>query len=72
MCLGIPMRVKKINKEFAEVESGRLIRNINIQMLTHVKVGDYVIVHAGFAIEIVNPKRAKETLKLIDDPNLFL
>ena len=72
MCLGIPMKVKKINKEFAEVESGRLIRNINIQMLTHVKVGDYVIVHAGFAIEIVNPKRAKETLKLIDDPNLFL
>ena len=72
MCLGIPMRVKKINKEFAEVESGRLIRNINIQMLTHVKVGDYVIVHAGFAIEIVNPKRAKETLKLIDDPSLFL
>ena len=72
MCLGIPMRVKKINKEFAEVESGRLTRNINIQMLTHVKVGDYVIVHAGFAIEIVNPKRAKETLKLIDDPYLFL
>jgi hydrogenase expression/formation protein HypC len=72
MCLGIPMKVKKINKEFAEVESGRLIRNINIQMLTHVKVGDYVIVHAGFAIEIVNPKRAKETLKLIDDPSLFL
>ena len=72
MCLGIPMKVKKINKEFAEVESGRLIRNINIQMLTHVKVGDYVIVPAGFAIEIVNPKRAKETLKLIDDPNLFL
>ena len=72
MCLGIPMRVKKINKEFAEVESGRLIRNINIQMLAHVKVGDYVIVHAGFAIEIVNPKRAKETLKLIDDPSLFL
>ena len=72
MCLGIPMKVKKINKEFAEVESGRLIRNINIQMLAHVKVGDYVIVHAGFAIEIVNPKRAKETLKLIDDPSLFL
>jgi hydrogenase expression/formation protein HypC len=66
------MRVRKINKEFAEVESGRLIRNINIQMLAHVKVGDYVIVHAGFAIEVLNPKRAKETLKLIDNPNLFL
>ena len=67
MCLAIPMRVRKINNEFAEVESGRLIRNVNIQMLRHVKAGDYVIVHAGFAIEIVNPKKARETLKLIDE-----
>lgn len=67
MCLGIPMRVKKILGEFAEVESGRLIRKINIQMLPKIKIGDYVIVHAGFAIEILDPKKAKETLKLIDE-----
>jgi len=61
------MRVKKILGEFAEVESGRLIRKINIQMLPKIKIGDYVIVHAGFAIEILDPKKAKETLKLIDE-----
>jgi hydrogenase expression/formation protein HypC len=72
MCLGIPMKVKKINKNFAEVESGRLQRNVNIQMLKNVKPDDYVIVHAGFAIEIVDPRRARETLKLIDKPELFL
>jgi hydrogenase expression/formation protein HypC len=72
MCLAIPMKVKKINKDFALVESGRLTRNVNIQMLKSIKAGDYVIVHAGFAIEIVDPKRAQETLKLIDDPQLFL
>jgi hydrogenase expression/formation protein HypC len=67
MCLGIPMKVKKIKGEFAEVESGRLIRTINIQMLPHIKEGDYVIVHAGFAIEKVDPQKAKETLRLIDE-----
>jgi hydrogenase expression/formation protein HypC len=67
MCLGIPMRVKKIKEDFAEVESGRLIRKINIQMLPQLQVGDYVIVHAGFAIQKLNPDKAKETLRLIDE-----
>jgi len=67
MCLAIPMQVKKIKGEFAEVETGRLRRQINIQMLPQVKIGDYVIVHAGFAIQKVNPKMAKETLGLIDE-----
>jgi len=65
MCLGIPMKIKKINGDFAEVESGRLIRTINIQMLAQIKSGDYVIVHVGFAIERVDPEKAKETLRLI-------
>jgi len=61
------MRIKSISGEFAEVEAGRLNRTINIQMLPSVKEGDYVIVHAGFAIQKVDPKRAKETLRLIDE-----
>jgi len=67
MCLGIPMKVKKIKGDFAEVESGRLIRTINIQMLPNIKLGDYVIVHAGFAIQKLDPEKAKETLRLIDE-----
>ncbi len=67
MCLGIPMKVRKINGDFAEVESGRLLRNINIQMLSGLKTGDYVLVHAGFAIQKVDPKRAKETLRLVNE-----
>lgn len=65
MCLGIPMRVKKIEKEFAQVEAAGLSRTINIQMLSTVEVGDYVLVHAGFAIERLDPKKAKETLRII-------
>ena len=67
MCLGIPMKIKSISGEFAEVEAGRLNRTINIQMLSSAKAGDYVIVHAGFAIQKVDPDKAKETLRFIDE-----
>jgi len=61
------MRIRKIKGDFAEVESGRLIRTINVQMLPQLKIGDYCIVHAGFAIERVDPERAKGTLKIINE-----
>ncbi|MFH1413449.1 MAG: HypC/HybG/HupF family hydrogenase formation chaperone [Candidatus Omnitrophota bacterium] len=67
MCLAIPMKIKKIEGEFAKVESGRLIRKINIEMLPNIAVGDYVMVHAGFAIEKLDPEKAKETLKIINE-----
>ncbi|MBU0709457.1 MAG: HypC/HybG/HupF family hydrogenase formation chaperone [Candidatus Omnitrophica bacterium] len=67
MCLAIPMKIKKIEGEFAKVESGRLIRQINIEMLPNIAVGDYVMVHAGFAIEKLDPEKAKETLKIINE-----
>ena len=67
MCLAIPMKIKSINGDFAEVETGKLVRTINIQMLPKVKTGDYVIVHAGFALEKVNPQKAEETLRFIEN-----
>jgi hydrogenase expression/formation protein HypC len=67
MCLAIPMRIKSINGEFAQVETGRLKHNINIQLLSSLKIGDYVIVHAGFAIKKLDPEKAKETLRLLDE-----
>jgi len=59
------MKIKRIEKEFARAEVGRLTRTVNIQMLPQVKVGDYVIVHAGFAIERLDPLKAQETLRLV-------
>jgi len=67
MCLGIPLKVKSINGDFAQVESARLIRTVNIQMLSGLKSGDFILVHAGFAIQKLDPKKAKETLKIIDE-----
>jgi len=65
MCLAIPMKVVKIDGDSAVVEAGGLRRAANILFLRDVKKGDYVLIHAGFAIEKVNTKEARETLRLI-------
>ena len=65
MCLGIPMKILKKSGDSAEVKSGATSREINIGLLKNVRVGDYVIVHAGFAIEKLDEKRAKETLEIL-------
>lgn len=65
MCLAIPMRVRGIDGDNAVVESGGLRRTANISLLKGVKKGDYILIHAGFAIEKVHEKEAKATLRLL-------
>ncbi|KAA0006824.1 MAG: HypC/HybG/HupF family hydrogenase formation chaperone [Thermoplasmata archaeon] len=62
MCLAIPGRIVKIEGEHAVVDYGGAIRKANISLID-AKVGDYVIVHAGFAIQKLDEKEALETLK---------
>ena len=64
MCLAIPAKVLRVKDGIAEVDFGRGVsREVNI-MLVDVKVGDYVLVHAGYAIQVIDEKEAKETLRL--------
>ena len=66
MCLAIPGRIIEIdkNKEHATVDYGDgTKRKANIT-LVNAKIGDYILVHAGFAIEVLNEKEAQETLDL--------
>ena len=65
MCLGIPMKVINLNGDDGVVEAGRLKRTANFSLLKIAKKGDYVIIHAGFAIERVKEKEAKKTLKAL-------
>ena len=67
MCLAIPMKIVKINGAFAEAEAGGVKKQINISFLKKVDLKDYVIVHAGFAIEKLDEKRAEETLSLLKE-----
>ncbi len=67
MCLAIPMKVLKINGDRATVSSGGIQRTIGINFLKGPKIGDYVIVHAGFAIEKLDTVIAEETLKILEE-----
>lgn len=63
MCLAVPGKVVEINGHTARVDYGGVVREANIS-LVDVDVGDYVLVHAGFAIQKVDEEAAKETLEL--------
>ena len=64
MCLAIPAKVLSEKDGIAKVDFGeRTTRDVDVS-LVDVKVGEYVIVHAGFAIEVIDEEDAKETLKL--------
>ncbi|VAV85746.1 [NiFe] hydrogenase metallocenter assembly protein HypC [hydrothermal vent metagenome] len=62
MCLGVPGKVIKINGDMATVELGLATVEVSIQLLEGGAVGEYVIVHAGFAIERLDPEAARKTL----------
>lgn len=64
MCLAIPAKVTKIEGDMARVDfGGGVARDVNV-MLVDARVGEYVLVHAGYAIEVINQKEAEETLRL--------
>ncbi len=67
MCLAVPMKILKIKGEKGIVEIGGIEREVGLQLLEDVKIGDYVIVHAGFAIQHLDEKEALETLSLFEE-----
>ena len=67
MCLAVPAKVLEINGNVAKVDFGNgIIRDVNV-MLVETKVGEYVLVHAGYAIQVIDRKAAEETLQLWDE-----
>jgi hydrogenase expression/formation protein HypC len=65
MCYAIPAKIIKINNESATVDYGGVIKIINISLIDNIKVNDYCLIHAGFAIEKLKKKSAKDSLKII-------
>lgn len=64
MCLAVPARVVKINGDVAEVDFGEgVLREVNIA-LVETRAEEYVLVHAGYAIQVIDKKEAEETLRL--------
>lgn len=64
MCLAIPARVVRVDGDKAQVDFGEgVLREVNVT-LVDARVGDYVLVHAGYAIQLMDEKDALETLSL--------
>jgi len=63
MCLGVPGKVLAINGDMATVELGLATVEVSMQLLEGGSVGEYVIVHAGFAIERLDTEAARKTLE---------
>jgi len=63
MCLAVPAEVKSIDGHMATVDFGGVMRTANLS-LVEAKVGDYVIVHAGYAIQVLDREEAEKTLEL--------
>lgn len=64
MCLAVPARIVKIEGNRATVDMAGVVRETSIRMLPSARVGDYVIIHAGYAIEKLDEEEARRTVDL--------
>lgn len=66
MCLGIPGKIQSVREDgFAEIEMGGNVRLAGLHLVPDAKVGDYVLVHAGYAIQTMSEEEALETLEYL-------
>lgn len=71
MCLAIPALIKSIEGIEAEVEIGGISRRINLRLTPDARVGDYVLLHTGYAINVIDQEEAGETLRLLEEMAAF-
>ena len=65
MCLAIPVRIETINDHRGTVELSGSRTEVQLDLVPHAKVGDWVLLHAGFAITVLDPAEAKQTYDLL-------
>jgi hydrogenase expression/formation protein HypC len=67
MCVAVPAKILAIQDSLARVELGGVERSASLQLTPEAKPGDYVLIHAGFAIQVLDEQEAKETLDLFQE-----
>jgi hydrogenase expression/formation protein HypC len=67
MCLAIPGRVISIDGMGAKVELGGVERKVSLQLVPEARQGDYILVHAGIGIQVIDEEEAKATLELFEE-----
>jgi hydrogenase expression/formation protein HypC len=66
MCLAVPVKITSIDGEQAEVDIGGVGRKVSITLTPEARVGNYVLLHTGYAINVLNEEEAQETLNLLE------
>ena len=64
MCVAIPAKIKSIDGHMAEVDVGGISRTVSLELTPEARKDEYVLVHAGFAIHVIDEQEARETMKL--------
>ncbi|MFH1808105.1 MAG: HypC/HybG/HupF family hydrogenase formation chaperone [Pseudomonadota bacterium] len=65
MCLGVPMRILRLQDSTGVVESGGLELEVSLALVEDPRVGEFVLVHAGYAIQKIDEDEARDTLQLL-------
>jgi hydrogenase expression/formation protein HypC len=67
MCLSIPAKVLSIEGDMAKVAVGETICNASLQIVENIQVGDYILLHTGFALQKLSKEEAEETFRLFEE-----
>jgi hydrogenase expression/formation protein HypC len=70
MCLSVPAQIVSIDGEFAEVSVNGALFRAGLQMIEDPQPGEYILLHAGFAIQKISDQEAEETLSLLNEINM--
>ncbi|HUJ90193.1 MAG TPA: HypC/HybG/HupF family hydrogenase formation chaperone [Syntrophorhabdales bacterium] len=65
MCLAVPALITKIEETMAEADLGGVATRVSVLFTPEAKVGDYVVMHAGYALSVLDTEEAEETLRLL-------
>jgi hydrogenase expression/formation protein HypC len=66
MCLAVPVKIISIDGDQAQVDIGGVGRRVSIALTPEARVGDYVLLHTGYALNVLNEEEAQETLSLLE------
>lgn len=67
MCLSVPAKVISIDGDMAKVAVGETICNASLQLVDDIQVGDYILLHTGFALQKLSEEEAEETFRLFEE-----
>jgi hydrogenase expression/formation protein HypC len=66
MCLAVPVKIISVEGDQAEVDIGGVGRKVSIALTPEARVGDYVLLHTGYALNVLDEEEAQETLSLLE------